>query len=200
MLFVQSSTADSSNEQRRVCTKCFFVSVTSRGWRGLSRTRQILWRNFEKTSKELWSNFEGTLKETSKFFGETLFNFFHSSDFLRSILLIGEFQIFVVEYSNIRTYLNYSNFPTAPYFSETVGNFLKVNLQKSSFGGNFLIWLTDRLFFFSALPGLPVQSMQIRQERANGSMSQMTVKTWRYHSNVLFLRPSGRHAISCRCI
>jgi hypothetical protein len=47
------------------------------------------------------------------------FNFFLSSDFLRSTLLIEEFQIFVVVYSNIRTYLNYlnhSNFPAAPKF------------------------------------------------------------------------------------
>jgi hypothetical protein len=56
-----------------------------------------------------------TSKYTSKFFGETFFNFFRSSHFLRSILLIGEFQICVVKYSNIRTYSNYSNFPAAPY-------------------------------------------------------------------------------------
>jgi hypothetical protein len=67
---------------------------------------------FGETSK----NFEGTLKCTSKFFGETFFHFFHSSDFLHSILLIGEFQIFVVEYLNIWTYLNYSNFPVPPQF------------------------------------------------------------------------------------
>jgi hypothetical protein len=67
---------------------------------------------FGETSK----NFEGTLKCTLKFFGETFFHFFHSLDFLHSILLIGEFQIFVVEYLNIWTYLNYSNFPVPPQF------------------------------------------------------------------------------------
>jgi hypothetical protein len=75
----------------------------------MSNSSEKLQKNFKGTSKQLQRNFErnfeGTLKETlkytSKFFRETLFNFFHSSDFLHSILLIGEFQIFVVEYSNI---------------------------------------------------------------------------------------------------
>jgi hypothetical protein len=42
-------------------------------------------------------------------------------------LLIGEFQIFVVEYSNFRTYSNYSNFPPAP-------SFRKFELVSESFG------------------------------------------------------------------
>ncbi len=86
---------------------------------------------FGETSKKHRRKFEGTLKETSKytskFFEETFFNFFRSSDFLRSILLIGEFQIFVVEYSNIRTYSNYSNFLAAPERCRHVAVFMHQN-------------------------------------------------------------------------
>jgi hypothetical protein len=89
-------------------SKHFFMSVMSRGRCGLSRTHQILRRNFEK----LWRNFEVYFEVLWRNF----FHFFHSSDFLHSILLIGEFQIFVVEYLNIWTYLNYSNFPVPPQF------------------------------------------------------------------------------------
>jgi hypothetical protein len=40
------------------------------------------------------------------------------------------------------------------YFLETVWNFWKVNLQKSSFGGNFSD-LVNRQTVFPAIPGLP---------------------------------------------
>jgi hypothetical protein len=117
---VANSTADSSNEQHRVCTKLSVFSCWS--WTEDGAVCQEHVKFFGETLKKLRTNFEGTLKETSKFFGETLFNFFRSSDFLRSILLIGEFQIFVVEYSNIWTYSNYSNFPTAPMQRFSVQN------------------------------------------------------------------------------
>jgi hypothetical protein len=54
------------------------------------------------------------LKSSKFLFGETFFTFFRSSEFLRSTLLIEEFQIFVVADLIIRTYSNHSNFSAAP--------------------------------------------------------------------------------------
>jgi hypothetical protein len=59
--------------------------------------------------------------------------------------------------------------------------------------------LSDRMFFFS-FTGTRSTMHADSARMGEGSMSQMTVKTWRYHSNDLFLRPSGCHAISCWCI
>jgi hypothetical protein len=134
------------DEQRRMCTKHFFVweqddSVTSRGRRGLSRIRQILWRNFEKTSKELWRNFERNFEVYFEVLRRNFFNFFHSSDFLRSTLLIEEFQIYVVEYSNIRTYLNYSNFPAALIHHRT--NMTSAFLARCN-EMRFLVWWPNK--------------------------------------------------------
>jgi hypothetical protein len=87
--------------QRHVRTKHFFVwerddSVTSRGRRGLSRTRQILRRNFEGTLKE-------TSKYTSKFFGKSflIFSFFGLSSLNIAYRRISNIRSCIFEYSNL---------------------------------------------------------------------------------------------------
>jgi hypothetical protein len=80
-----------------------------------SNSSEKLRKNFEWTSKELRRNFERKFEVYFEVLRRIIFNFFRSSDFLCSTLLIEEFQISVVGYSNIRTYSNYSNFPAAPF-------------------------------------------------------------------------------------